>query len=99
MTIDNLFKKLEKYVKLLDYMNDPNWQFSLGEDTSKIHFRNKHYHLVFDPVTGNAPIHYDEIDPHESLESGIKHMWQSKKGRKVLKGAVTATVGYFLYKN
>jgi len=96
MTIDNLFKKLEKYVKLLDYMNDPNWQFSLGEDTSKIHFRNKHYHLVFDPITGNAPIHYDEIDPYESPEHLVKHMLQSKKGTKVLQGIVAGAIAYIL---
>ena len=94
----DLFKKLENFMKLLDYMNEPNWQLSLGEDTSKIHLRNKHYHLVFDPVTGNVPIHYDEIDPHESLESAIKHMWQSKKGRKVLKGAAAEVIAYFLGK-
>jgi len=90
--------KLENFMKLLDYMNDPNWQLSLGEDYNKINFRNKHYHLVFDPVTGNAPIHYDEIDPHKSLESMLKHMWQSKKGRKVLKGAAIAAIAYFLGK-
>ena len=90
--------KLENFMKLLDIMNDPNWQLSLGEDTNKINFRNKHYHLVFDPVTGNTPIHYDEIDPHESLESMLKHMWQSKKGKKVLKGAAAATIAYFLGK-
>ena len=86
-------------MKLLDIMNDPKWQLSLGEDYNKIHFRNKHHHLMFDPVTGNTPIHYDEIDPHESPESLVKHMWQSKKGRKVLKGVAAAAVGYFLFKN
>ena len=91
--------KLENFMKLFDYMNDPNWQLSLGEDYDKIHLRNKHYHLVFDPVTGNAPIHYDEYDPHESPESLLKHMWQSKKGRKVLKGVATAVIAYFLGKN
>ena len=91
--------KLENFMKLLEHLNDPNWQLSLGEDYNKIHLRNKHYHLVFDPVTGNAPIHYDEIDPHESLESMLKHMWQSKKGRKVLKGAAVAVIAYFLGKN
>ena len=90
--------KLENFLKLLEHMNDPNWQLSLGEDYNKIHFRNKHNHLVFDPVTGNAPIHYDDIDPHESIESMLKHMWQSKKGRKVLKGAAVAAIAYFLRK-
>lgn len=87
--------KIENFLKLLDYLNDPNWQLSLGEDYNKIHLRNKHQHLEFDPVTGNTLIHYDEIDPHESLESMLKHMWQSKKGRKVLKGAAAAIVAYF----
>ena len=90
--------KLENFMKLLEYTTDQNWQLSLGEDYNKIHFRNKHNHLVFDPVTGNAPIHYDDIDPHESLESMIKHMWQSNKGRKVLKGAAVAAIAYFLRK-
>jgi len=90
--------KLENFFKLLDYMNDPDWQLSLGEDYNKIHFRNKHNHLIFDPVTGNAPIHYDEIDPNESLESMLKHMWQSKKGRKVLKGFAVAAIAYVLRK-
>jgi len=88
--------KIENFLKLLGYLNDPNWSLSFGEDYNKIHLRNKHYHLEFDPVTGNTPIHYDEIDPHESLESLLKHMWQSKKGRKVLKGVAIATVAYFL---
>ena len=90
--------KLENFMKLLEHLNDPNWQLSLGEDYNKIHLRNKHYHLVFDPVTGNAPIHYDEYDPHESPESLLNHMWQSKKGRKVLKGAAVAAIAYFLHK-
>lgn len=90
--------KLENFMKLLDFMNDPNWQLSLGEDYNKIHFRNKHYHALFDPVTGNVPIHYDEIDPHESVESMLKHMWQSKKGRKVLKGIVAVGIAYLLGK-
>jgi len=91
--------KIENFLKLLDYLNDPNWQLSLGEDYNKIHLRNKHYHLEFDPVTGNTLIHYDEYDPHESPEFLLKHMWQSKKGRKVLKGVVIAVVAYFLGTN
>ena len=79
-------------------MNDSNWQISLGEDTNKIHFRNKHYHALIDPETGIDSIHYDEIDPHESVESLLKHMWQSNKGKKVLKGIVAAGVVYFLGK-
>ena len=89
---------LDIFMKLLNFMNDPNWQLSFGEDYNKINLRNKHYHLVFDPVTGNAPIHYDEYDPHESPESLLNHMWQSKKGRKVLKGAAVAAIAYFLRK-
>ena len=88
--------KLENFMKLLGLMNDPNWQLSLGEDYNKIHFRNKHYHTVFDPVTGNAPVHYDEIDPHESIDSLLKHMWQSKKGKKVLTGIAAAGIAHLL---
>ena len=94
----DLFKKLEKYVKIIEFMNDPNWKLSVGEDETKIHFRNKHYHALIDTNTGNHTIHYDEIDPTESLESLIKHMWQSKKGRKVLKGIAVAGTAYFLGK-
>ena len=91
--------KLENFMELFEYMNDPNWKLSLGEDYNKIHFRNKHDHLVFDPVTGNAPIHYDDIDPHESIESLLKHMWQSNKGKKVLKGIAAAGIAYLLTKD
>ena len=85
-------------VKTLEYLNDPNWSLSVGEDTNKIHFRNKHHHALIDPQTGIDSIHYDEIDPYESLESMLKHMWQSKKGKKVLKGVAVAALAYFLGK-
>jgi len=85
-------------VKTLEYLNDPNWSLSVGEDTNKIHFRNKHHHALIDPQTGIDSIHYDEIDPQESLESMLKHMWQSKKGKKVLQGAAVAAIAYFLRK-
>jgi len=90
---------IKSIMKTLEYLNDPNWSLSLGEDTNKIHFRNKHYHALIDPETGIDSIHYDEIDPQESLESMLKHMWQSKKGRKVLKGVVATTVAYFIGKD
>jgi len=89
---------LKVILKTLEYMNDPNWYISLGEDETKIHFRNKHYHAMIDPKTGNDSVHYDEIDPYESQEHLINHMWQSKKGRKVIKGAVAGIVAYFLGK-
>jgi len=89
---------INSIIKTLDYLNDPNWSLSLGEDTNKIHFRNKHYHALVDPETGIDSIHYDEIDPNESLESMLKHMWQSKKGRKVLKGFAVAAIAYVLRK-
>jgi len=92
----DLFKKLEKYVKIIEFMNDPNWNLSVGEDETKIHFRNKHYHALIDPNTGNHTIHYDEIDPYESPEHLLNHMSQSKKGRKVIKGVVAGIVAYFL---
>ena len=89
---------LKAILKTLEYMNDPNWSISLGEDENKIHFRNKHYHVVIDPRTGNDSVHYDEIDPYESPEHLVKHMSQSKKGKKVLQGIVAAGVAYFLGK-
>ena len=89
---------IKAILKTLDYTNDPNWSLSLGEDYGKIHFRNKHYHALIDPETGIDSVHYDEIDPYESPESLLKHMWQSKKGRKVIKGAITTGVAYFLGK-
>jgi len=85
-------------MKTLEYLNDPNWSLSAGEDNSKIHFRNGHDHALIDPNTGIDSTHYDEIDPHESLESLIQHMWQSKKGKKVLTGIAVAAVAYFLGK-
>ena len=91
--------RITNLMKLLDFLSDPNWKLSLGEDHNKIHFRNKHYHAVFDPVTGTVPIHYDEIDPHESLASLLKHMWQSKKGKKVLTGIAVAGIAYLLSKD
>ena len=89
---------MDGFMKTLDYLNDPNWSLSLGEDYDKIHFRNKHQHALIDPETGIDSIHYDEIDPHESVESLLKHMWQSKKGKKVLKGIAAASVAYLLSK-
>ena len=86
-------------VKTLEYLNDPNWSLSVGEDTNKIHFRNKHHHALIDPQTGIDSIHYDEIDPQESLESMFKHMWQSKKGKKVLTGIVAGGIAYLLSKD
>jgi len=77
-------------------MNDPNWSISLGEDYSKIHFRNKHLHVLVDPDTGEDSVHYDEIDPYESPEHLIKHMSQSDKGKKVLQGIVAGVIAYLL---
>ena len=57
---------IKSFMKTLEYLNDPNWSLSLGEDTNKIHFRNKHYHVLIE--TGTDSIHYDEIDPHESID-------------------------------
>jgi len=67
-----------------DFQNDSNWKPSLGEKLGKIHFRNGHEHAVCDPITGICEIHYDEIDPHESSESLVKHMWESNLGKGVL---------------
>lgn len=68
------------------YRNDPNWHHSFGEKIGFQHFRNGHYHAECDPMMGNCSVHYDEIDPHESLDSLIKHMWQSDLGKIVLVG-------------
>jgi len=89
---------IKTIMKTLEYMNNPNWSLSLGEDYNKIHFRNKHYHAMIDPITGNDSVHYDEDDPYESPESLIKHMSKSKKGKKVLQGIVVAGIAYLLGK-
>ena len=89
---------LKGILKTLEYMNDPNWSISLGEDENKIHFRNKHCHAMIDPVTGEDSVHYDEIDPYESPEHLVKHMSQSKKGMKVLQGIVAVGIAYIFGK-
>ena len=70
--------------RIEDFRNDSNWTPSLGEKLGKVHFRNGHEHAVCDPITGICEIHYDEIDPHESPESLVKHMWESNLGKGVL---------------
>ena len=70
--------------RIEDLENDPNWKSSLGEKLGKIHFRNGHYHAVCDPRTGMCDVHYDPIDPHESLVSLVKHMDQSNLGKFVI---------------
>jgi len=90
--------KIEGIVKTLEYLNNPDWHISAGEDYGKIHFRNKHRHVLIDPNTGTDTEHYDDIDPNESPESLVKHMWQSKKGKKVLIGIAVAGIAYLLRK-
>lgn len=68
------------------YQNNPHWKRSLGEALDKIHFRNGHYHAVCDPVTGLCNVHQDRHDPHESLESLLRHMWDSDVGKGTLVG-------------
>ena len=70
--------------RIEDFQNDPAWFPSLGEKTDKTHFRNGHYHAECDPNTRFCEIHYDKDDPHESIESFFKHMWDNKLGRSVL---------------
>jgi len=70
--------------RIEDLENDPNWERSLGEKIGKVHFRNGHDHAVCDPITGICEIHYDEIDPHESPKSLVKHMWDSNLGKGTL---------------
>jgi len=73
-------------LSIVYYSTDPNWHHSFGEKIGFQHFRNGHYHAECDPMMGNCSVHYDEIDPHESLGSLIKHMWQSDLGKLVLVG-------------
>lgn len=75
---------------LEDFQNDPSWKPSLGEKLSMIHFRNNNWHAVCNPKTGECSIHYDEVDPHESLGSLVNHMSDSNLGAAVL---VTVGVG------
>jgi len=75
--------------RIEDFENDPDWNHSYGEKLGSIHFRNGHDHAVCDPITRICEIHYDDIDPHESTESLLKHMWGSNLGKGVL---VTAGV-------
>lgn len=66
------------------YRNNPDWRPSLGEAIDKAHYRNRHYHAVCDPATGACTEHYDKHDPHESIPSLVRHMWDSDLGRFVL---------------
>ena len=73
-----------------DFQRDPNWTQSFGEKLSMIHFRNDHWHAECDSITGSCKIHYDKDDPHESVESLLKHMANSNLGATVL---VVAVIG------
>ncbi len=87
---------LKTFFKILEYLNKPGWYMSAGEDYSKFHLRNKHLHALIDPNTGIDSVHYDPIDPYESLECLYNHMMQSKKGRKVIQDSVSGIVDHFL---
>jgi len=67
-----------------DFEKDPSWTPSFGEKLSIIHYRNGHWHAECNPKTGECSIHYDEIDPHESLGSLVNHMSGSNVGVAVL---------------
>jgi hypothetical protein len=82
--------------RIEDFKNDPNWKPSFGEKLGKVHFRNGNWHAECNPQTGFCDIHYDEIDPHESPESMVKHMWDSKLGKGVLITAGIAILDHFL---
>ena len=60
------------------YENNPSWSPSLGQDITKIHFRNGHLHVVCDSNTNKCSEHYDEHDPHESVSSLLKHLATNK---------------------
>ncbi len=42
------------------YENHPSCNPSLGQDITKIHFRNKHLHAVCNSKTNKCSEHYDE---------------------------------------
>lgn len=72
--------------RIEDFENNPDWKPSFGEKLGKVHYRNKNWHAEIDPNTGYGDIHYDKIDPYESVTSLLKHMYQSKLGKAVLIG-------------
>ncbi len=67
-----------------DFQRDPAWSQSLGEKLSMTHFRNGHWHAECNSATGICKIHYDKDDPHNSVESLLKHMAESRLGATVL---------------
>ena len=80
------------YYNIKYFKNNHNWRPSLGEKLDKIHFRNGHQHAVCDPSTGVCTVHYDKIDPHESPDSLVKHMWGSNLGKAALALGVIAGI-------
>jgi len=56
---------------------------------------SKNDHAVCDPITGICEIHYDDIDPHESPESLVKHMWGSNLGKGALVIGGIAVLDHF----
>lgn len=80
------------FYKINDFQNDPEWKPSLGEKLGMIHYRNGHWHAECNPKTGICSIHYDSIDPHESLTSLVEHMSESKLGATVLAIVVVGTL-------
>ena len=66
------------YNRIVNFQNDPSWQQSLGERFWDYNFRNGHYHAVCNSTTGYCSTHYDEHDPHESLQSLASHLLGNK---------------------
>ena len=70
--------------RIEDFENDPSWISSVGEKLGKIHFRKGRFHAECDPKTGFCSIHEDNHDPHESVDSLLKHLSESKSGKVIL---------------
>ncbi|CAD6368624.1 hypothetical protein NMT12_120112 [metagenome] len=83
MQKDNYNPNWDLY-SIKDFQRDPAWSSSLGEKLSMIHFRNGHWHAECNSVTGICKIHYDKDNPHESVDSLLKHMSDSNLGAAVL---------------
>lgn len=83
MIRDSYDPKWNSY-SLQDFQRDPSWIQSLGEKLTMIHFRNGHWHAEYNLSTDECKIHYDKIDPHESITSLVSHMANSNLGLTVL---------------
>ncbi len=74
------------------YENNPSWNPSLGQDITKIHFRNGHHHAVCDSNTNKCSEHYDKYDPHESVPDLFKHLATNKYVQTGVASAITGVI-------